>query len=112
MARIRDSHDLTLSNENMERLARKLVEDNPKWLDAWHNQLSDPAAWRRAESEVGRELAREFKRESLTETSDIEAVEASVRGQHIVSDRRSLPTLPPNPSPQQYQKWRNEVLGQ
>ena len=112
MRSVKGDTELTIPDRYLRKLVVGEVSDNPTLLRAYANRQQNPGAWNKALKAMGREFQKDFGKKDTTETSDIEAVEASVRGQHTASDeRKPPPKLPANPTREQLAKWRQEVTG-
>lgn len=112
LERIKGGADLTISDETLRELATGHFQSNPKALSLWRNQRNDPDSLNRYLSRYGGQIQQQFGKRDLTETSDIEAIEALVRGGADMTDgRRAPPPLPPNPTRKQLAEWQETVLG-
>lgn len=111
LKRIKGDADLTIDDKMLRELATGHFQANPNALALWRNQRNDPGSLDRYLSRYGGEIQRQFGKRELTETSDIEAIEASVRGSAEIADgRRTHPKLPTNPTREQIAVWRDSVL--
>jgi len=109
---VKGDREFTISDRHLRKLVVGEVSDNPTLLRAYNNRESNPTAWKKALETVGNEFAKDFGKKDTTDTNDIEAVEASVRGQHTAGDppKDLKPAEVARMTPQQYQEWRAKAL--
>jgi hypothetical protein len=87
---------------------------DPDRLQAWQNRDSDPETWQRTLARMTDEVGKQYpKRQEWTPTSDIEAIEAYVRGANAPADDRKRIDVSGvgNMSSAEYAQWKKETVG-
>lgn len=109
---VKGDREFSISDRHLRTLVVGEVSDNPTLLKAYNNRESNPVAWSKALDAMGKEFAKDFGKKDITDTKDIEAVEASVRGQHTAGDppKDLKPASVEKMTPVEYQKWKAEAL--
>jgi hypothetical protein len=109
---VRETYDLDIGDEPLRQLMTGMVNEDIGLYNAWQNRNQDPQTWQNALKHLGRKVAKNFTRNNLVTTSDLEALEASIRGQTVEAPRKRLDaTGVGNMTHAAYAAWKRETLG-